>query len=58
MLSKIELMVECYPTRTNVIFDALSRETSARLHASYDCHGLLLDDLRFTGKKLGVEDKE
>ena len=31
---------------------------STRLHASYDCYGLLLDNLRFTGVKLGVEDKE
>ena len=41
-----------------MVADALSRKTSARLHASYDCYGLLLDDLRFIGVKLGVEDKE
>ena len=41
-----------------MVTDALSRKTSTRLHASYDCHVLLLDDLRFIGVKLGVEDKE
>ena len=51
-------MIEYHPNRTNVVADALSRKTSVRFHASYDCHGLLLDDLRFTEVKLGVEDKE
>ena len=41
-----------------MVADALIRKTSTRLHASYDCHVLLLDDIRFTGVKLGVEDKE
>ena len=51
-------MIEYHHDRANVVADALSRKTSTRLHASYDCHGLLLDDLRFTGVKLGVEDKK
>ena len=50
-------MIEYHPDRANVVADALSRKTSARLYASYDCHGLLLDDLRFTRVKLGGEDK-
>ena len=38
-----------------MVADALSWKTSVRLNASY---GLLLDDLRFTGVKLGVEDED
>ena len=41
-----------------MVADALSRKTSAKLHASYDCHGLFLDDSWSTGVKLGMEDKE
>ena len=38
-----------------MVADALSWKTSVRL--SYDCYGLLLDDLPFTGVKLGVKIK-
>ena len=58
LLRDYDRTIEYHPDRANVVPDALSKKTSARLHASYDFHGLLLDDLRFTGVKLGVEDKE
>ena len=41
-----------------MVADVFSKKTSARLHASYNCHNLLLDDLRSTGVQLEVEVKE
>ena len=58
LLKDYDRSIEYYPDHAIVVANALTRKTSARLHANYDCHVLLLDDLRFTGVKLGVEDKE
>ncbi|KAM2835172.1 hypothetical protein PS2_032130 [Malus domestica] len=51
-------MIEYHLDRANAMVDALSRKTPARLNTIYDCHVPLLTDLRSTGVKFGVEDRE
>ncbi|KAM2897603.1 hypothetical protein COP2_007227 [Malus domestica] len=57
LLSDYDCTIEYHPGRANVVADALSRKTPARLNAIYDCHIPLLADLRSTGVELGGEDR-
>ncbi|KAM1318632.1 hypothetical protein ACFX2H_003744 [Malus domestica] len=58
LLSDYDCTIEYHPSCANVVADALSRKTLVRLNALYACHVPLLVDLRSTGVKLGVEDRE
>ena len=58
LLSDYDCTIEYHPGRANVVADALSRKSQGRVNALYACRIPLLADLRSTGVKLGVEEKE
>ncbi|XP_068323131.1 uncharacterized protein [Pyrus communis] len=57
-LSDYDCTIEYHPGRANMVANALSRKTPVRLNALYACHIPFLIDLRSTGVKLGVEERE
>ena len=58
LLSDYDYMIEYHSGRANVVAAALSRKSQGRVNALYACRIPLLADLRSTGVKLGVEEKE
>ena len=58
LLSDYDCTINYHPGRANVGADALSRKSQGRVNALHASRILLLGDLRATGVKLEMEDKE
>ncbi|KAM1321333.1 hypothetical protein PS2_014024 [Malus domestica] len=58
LLGDYDCTIEYHPGHANVVADALSRKPQARINALYACYVPLLADLKSTGVKLGVEDRD
>ncbi|KAB2611825.1 S ribonuclease [Pyrus ussuriensis x Pyrus communis] len=58
LLSDYDCTIDYHPGRANVVADALSRKSQGRINALYASRIPLLADLRATGVRLEVEDRD